>query len=88
MNHSELGRPVEILLVEDNPMNQLVLKTLLHQVGVEPVVVGKEVVRELDEEAAAGRSVATAEERRVAFDNGPGSGPITGHQPSGQFPVP
>ncbi|HWA63159.1 MAG TPA: PAS domain-containing protein [Caulobacteraceae bacterium] len=31
---------VRILAAEDNPMNQLVLKTLLHQVGVEPVLVG------------------------------------------------
>ncbi len=30
---------VRILAAEDNPMNQLVLKTLLHQVGVEPVLV-------------------------------------------------
>ncbi len=29
----------KVLAAEDNPMNQLVLKALLHQVGVEPVVV-------------------------------------------------
>ncbi len=34
------SRSIRILAAEDNPMNQLVLKTLLHQVGVEPVVVG------------------------------------------------
>jgi len=33
-------RALRILAAEDNPMNQLVLKTLLHQVGVEPTVVG------------------------------------------------
>jgi len=31
---------LRVLAAEDNPMNQLVLKTLLHQVGVEPTVVG------------------------------------------------
>ena len=34
------ARALRILAAEDNPMNQLVLKTLLHQVGVEPTVVG------------------------------------------------
>jgi PAS domain S-box-containing protein len=33
------GRPLRVLAAEDNPMNQLVLKTLLAQVGVEPVIV-------------------------------------------------
>ena len=33
------GPPVRVLAAEDNPMNQLVLKTLLAQIGVEPVVV-------------------------------------------------
>jgi PAS domain S-box-containing protein len=32
-------RPIRILAAEDNAMNQLVLKTLLHQAGLEPVVV-------------------------------------------------
>ncbi len=32
------GRPLRILAAEDNPMNQLVLKTLLGQVGVTPQV--------------------------------------------------
>jgi two-component system, sensor histidine kinase len=31
---------VRVLAAEDNSVNQLVLKTLLHQIGVEPVVVG------------------------------------------------
>jgi len=30
---------IRVLAAEDNPMNQLVLKTLLHQAGVDPVVV-------------------------------------------------
>jgi PAS domain S-box-containing protein len=33
------GRPLRVLAAEDNAMNQLVLKTLLEQVGVEPVMV-------------------------------------------------
>ena len=33
------ARPLRVLAAEDNPMNQLVLKTLLAQVGVEPHVV-------------------------------------------------
>jgi PAS domain S-box-containing protein len=39
-------RPLRILAAEDNSMNQLVLKTLLAQVGVEPVIVpdGREAV--------------------------------------------
>ncbi|WP_309092221.1 ATP-binding protein [Phenylobacterium sp.] len=39
-------RPLRVLAAEDNPMNQLVLKTLLAQVGVEPVIVpdGREAV--------------------------------------------
>jgi len=34
------GRPVRVLAAEDNAMNQLVLKTLLGQVGIEPEIVG------------------------------------------------
>jgi PAS domain S-box-containing protein len=33
------GRPLRVLAAEDNTMNQLVLKTLLEQIGVEPVIV-------------------------------------------------
>jgi len=34
------GPPLRVLAAEDNPVNQLVLRTLLAQVGVEPVLVG------------------------------------------------
>jgi len=33
------GRALRILAAEDNAVNQLVLKTLLHQAGIEPVIV-------------------------------------------------
>ncbi len=35
-----LKRPLKVLAAEDNRVNQLVLKTLLHHVGVVPVLVG------------------------------------------------
>ena len=40
------SRPLHVLAAEDNEMNQLVLKTLLGQVGIEPVMVrtGREAV--------------------------------------------
>ncbi|MGZ3274253.1 MAG: PAS domain-containing hybrid sensor histidine kinase/response regulator [Caulobacteraceae bacterium] len=40
------GRPLRILAAEDNPMNQMVLATLLGAVGLEPVIVsnGQEAV--------------------------------------------
>jgi signal transduction histidine kinase/ActR/RegA family two-component response regulator len=40
------GRPIRVLAAEDNRMNQLVLATLLEQVGIEPVIVsdGREAV--------------------------------------------
>ena len=41
----------------------------------EPVVVGQEVVRELDEEAARGRPVAAPEQRRVPLRDRPGTRP-------------
>jgi PAS domain S-box-containing protein len=41
------GRPLRILAAEDNPMNQLVLTTLLGAAGLEPVIVsnGQEAVK-------------------------------------------
>ncbi len=40
------GPPLRVLAAEDNTVNQLVLKTLLHQIGIDPVVVenGRQVV--------------------------------------------
>ena len=38
-----------MLAAEDNAVNQLVLKTLLHQLGVEPVVVDRATGRPLGE---------------------------------------
>jgi PAS domain S-box-containing protein len=37
---SALARPLRLLAAEDNSVNQLVLKTLLNQIGVEPEMVG------------------------------------------------
>ena len=44
----------------------------------EPVVVGEEMVRQLDEEAARGRAVATPEQRRVVLGDRAGPGQIAG----------
>jgi PAS domain S-box-containing protein len=46
------GRPLRILAAEDNPMNQLVLTTLLGAVGLEPVLVanGEEAVKAFNDE--------------------------------------
>jgi len=33
------GPPLRVLAAEDNTVNQLVLRTLLHQIGIDPVVV-------------------------------------------------
>ncbi|MDZ4375471.1 MAG: ATP-binding protein [Phenylobacterium sp.] len=47
-----ISRPVRVLAAEDNAMNQLVLKTLLAQVGVEPVMVsdGRQAVEAWESE--------------------------------------
>jgi len=37
---SDEGAALRLLAAEDNPMNQMVLKTLLSQIGIEPVIVG------------------------------------------------
>ena len=54
----------------------------------EPVVVGEEMVRQLDEEAARGRTVTPPEERRVAFRDGPRPGPVARPQATDQLAVP
>ena len=48
----EAGRPIRVLAAEDNAMNQLVLKTLLAQVGIEPVIVadGRQAVEAWERE--------------------------------------
>ncbi|CAN7143216.1 ATP-binding protein [Phenylobacterium sp. LjRoot225] len=38
-SHAASERPLRVLAAEDNNVNQLVLKTLLNQIGVEPVMV-------------------------------------------------
>ncbi|HRD46537.1 MAG TPA: ATP-binding protein [Caulobacter sp.] len=38
-SHASVDRPLKVLAAEDNTVNQLVLKTLLHHVGVAPFVV-------------------------------------------------
>ncbi|WP_293450237.1 ATP-binding protein [Phenylobacterium sp.] len=45
-------RPIRLLAAEDNAMNQLVLRTLLDQVGIEPVIVsdGREAVEAWERE--------------------------------------
>ncbi|MEO8113592.1 MAG: response regulator, partial [Phenylobacterium sp.] len=50
---ASLARSVRVLAAEDNAINQLVLKTLLHQVGVEPTVVetGTECLKAWEDEA-------------------------------------
>ena len=57
------------------------------RLGDEPVVVGQEVVRQLDEEAAGGRPVAAPEDRRVALGHRARPGPVAHPQPAGQLPV-
>ena len=55
--------------------------------GHEPVVVGQEMVRELDEEAARRRPVSTTEQRRVALGNGPRTRSIADPQPACDLPI-
>ena len=53
----------------------------------EPVVVGQEMVRELDEEAARGGIVAAPEPGRIPLGDGARPGPIADPQPARQLPV-
>ena len=59
----------------------------LRGLGDQPVVVRAEVVRELDEEAAAGRPVASPEDRRVPLRDRSCPGPIAHPQATDQLPV-
>ncbi len=56
--------------------------------GDQPVVVGGEVVRQLDEEAAAARPVAPSVQRGIPFRHGPGARPVAHPQAPDQLPVP
>jgi hypothetical protein len=51
----------------------------------EPVVVGKEMVRQLHEEARGGRAIATAEQRCIPLRHRPGARPVASPQPARQF---
>ena len=53
----------------------------------EPVVVGQEMVRQLDEEAARRRAVAAPEQRRVVLGDGAGPGQVARPQPADQLAV-
>ena len=59
----------------------------LGRLADEPVVVGEEMVRQLDEEAARGRPVAAAEQRRVALGGRAGPGQVARPQPADQLAV-
>ena len=59
----------------------------LGRLADEPVVVGEEMVRQLDEEAARGRPVAAAEQRRVALGDRAGPGQVARPQPADQLAV-
>ena len=53
----------------------------------EPVVVGQQVVRQLDEETAGRRPVAAAEDADVALGRRASAGPITDPQPASDLAV-
>ena len=55
--------------------------------GDQPVVVGREVVRQLDEEPARVRPVTPPEQRRIPFRDRPGTGPVAHPQAPEQLPV-
>ena len=54
----------------------------------QPVVVGQQVVRQLDEEAVRRRAIATPEDAGIALGRGARSDPIAHPQPTGDLPVP
>ena len=78
------GRVVDVVGDDDR---QPELRGERHRFRDEPVVVGQQVVRELDEEAARRRSVATPEDRGVELRHRPGARPIADPQPASDLPV-
>ena len=80
-----LGRGVVDVVGDDDRQPEVLGKG--GRLGDEPVVVGQEVVRQLDEEAARGRPVAAPEERRVALGHGAGTGEVARPEAAGQLPV-
>ena len=80
-----LGPGVVDVVGDDDRQAELVGQR--RRLGHEPVVVGQQVVRQLDEEAAAAGPVAAPEEPRVALRDGPGAGPIADPQAAGDLPV-
>ena len=53
----------------------------------EPVVIGEEMVRQLDEEAARRRPIAAPEQHRVTFGDGARPGQVARPEPARQLPV-
>ncbi len=58
-----------------------------HRLGHEPVVVGEQVVRELDEEAAGRGRLPAPEERRVPLRDGARARPVAHPQAARELPV-
>ena len=66
---------------------QAELRGELGSLGDQPVVIGEQVMRELDEEPAGRRAVAPPEERGVPLRHRPRPRPVADPQPAGQLPV-
>ena len=81
-----VGRRVVDVVGDDDRQAELAgqRRRLRHQ----PVVVGQQVVRQLDEEAVRRRAVATPEDAGIALGRGARAGPIADPQPTGDLPVP
>ena len=85
MHLAVLGRGVVDVVGDDDRQPELGRER--RRFRHEPVVVGQEVVRELDEEAARCRAVAAPEQRRVALGDGPRARPIADPQSTRDLPV-